>query len=192
MLLTSKNKAGWPSGKRRWFEAPVTSLVWVRDPFLSFCWHPIIIFVSVIVKICTPLFMLLTTKYTGSKAEWYVALVYGHQSLQWRGFESHSCHFVDIPIQSLASFFWTPAPGISYHHPCYWPQKIQARWPSGKRHHSLRWCAFKTHSCLFVDIAMQSIVSFILNTCKWYLLLSSMLLTIKHTGRMGQWSKSVA
>ena len=29
--------------------------------------------------------------------------------------------------------FWTPAQGVIYHYPCYWPQKIQARWPCGPR-----------------------------------------------------------
>ncbi len=29
---------------------------------------------------------------------------FSHQSLCWRGFESHSCHFVDVPIKSIVSF----------------------------------------------------------------------------------------
>ncbi len=39
----------------------------------------------------------------------------------------------------------------------------------------------------FCDIPIQSIVSFILNTCRWYLLSLSMLLTAKNTGRMAEW-----
>ncbi len=50
---------------------------------------------------------------------------------------------------------------------------------------------FKSHSCHFVDISTQSIVSCILNTCTWYLSPSSMLLTSKHRGRMAEWSKSL-
>ena len=36
---------------------------------------------------------------------------------------------------------------------------------AGLRHQSLRWRGFKSHSCHYVDITIQSIVSCILNTC---------------------------
>ena len=62
------------------------------------------------------------------------------QSLWLRWFESHSCHFVDIPIQSIVSFFlnrfpvfWTPAHDIFYHPACYRLHNIQAGWPTGLR-----------------------------------------------------------
>ena len=29
-----------------------------------------------------------------------------HQSLRWRGYESHSCHFVDIPIESYVFLYF--------------------------------------------------------------------------------------
>ena len=40
--VCSSNKAGWPSGLRRWFKAPVTTVARVRIPLLSgffpCCW----------------------------------------------------------------------------------------------------------------------------------------------------------
>eukprot|EP00493_Phyllostaurus_siculus_P015645 UN15887 len=51
---------------------------------------------------------------------------------------------------------------------------IQAGWPSGLRRWfkepftSMGWVEYC--SSHFVDIPIQSIVSFILNTCRWYLL----------------------
>ena len=56
---------------------------------------------------------------------------------------------------------------------------------------SLWWRGFDSHSCHFVDIPIQIIVSFILNTCRWYLLTSWKLLTTKHTGRIAEWSKAL-
>ncbi len=64
-------------------------------------------------------------------------------------------------------------------------------WSAGLRHQSLQWRGFVSHSCHFVDIPIQSIVSFILNTCTWYLLSLFRLLTTKHTGRMAEWSKAL-
>ena len=40
----------------------------------------------------------------------------------------------------------------------------------GLRDVSLRWRGFESHSWNFVDVAIQSIVSYILNICKLYLL----------------------
>ena len=114
--------------------APVTSVAWVPFPLLLFCDIPIQSIVSFILNTCKlyllPLSILLTTKHTGRMVEKYEALVYGHQPVRWRGLASNSFRFVDIPIQSVASF--------------------------------------------------------ILNTCKCYLLPSSMLLTTKHTGRTAE------
>ena len=76
--------------------------------------------------------MPLTTKHTGRMAEWSCL---SHQSLRWRGFKSHSCYFLDIPIQNNISCFF--------------------------------------------------------NTCTWYLLPSSRLVTRKHTGRMAEWPKAL-
>ena len=42
-----------------------------------------------------------------------------------------------------------------------------------------------------IDIPIHSILSCILNTCRWYLLTSWMLLTTQHTGRMAEWSKAL-
>ena len=179
-----------------------------------------------------------------------------HQSLLWRGFESHSFHFIDISRQSIVSLIWTPAHGIFYNQASYWQQNIQAGWPrdmrrwfkapvslvtlvrvqlqlfcwhsftnycfllfehlhmvsstiihaiehttnrqngavvyvSGLRHQSFLWRGFESNSCHFDDILTQSIVSFILNTCTWYLLSSSVLLTKQHASRMAEWSKAL-
>ena len=104
----------WPSAKKRWFKAPVSSVPWVQDPLLSFCRQPIQSIVSFILKTCTwylvPLSMLLNTKHTGRMAEWYEALFHGYQSLRCCGFKFHSCHFVDIQTQRLVYFIlntWT-------------------------------------------------------------------------------------
>ncbi len=130
-------QAGWQSGLRLWFKAPVTSVAWIWVPVLSFSLHSY--------------------------------------------------------IKVFFHVFWTPAHDICYIYTCYWQQKIQARWPS-----SLKcWfkapvtlgCGLESHSCDFVDIPIQSIVSYILNTCTWYLLPSSMLLITQHTGRMTEWCK---
>ena len=58
-------------------------------------------------------------------------------------------------------------------------------------HQSLWWRGFESHICHFFDIPIQSIVSCILITCRWYLLPSWMLLTTKHTGRIAEWSKAL-
>ena len=55
------------------------------------------------------------------------------------------------------------------------------------RRWSLYWRGFESQSRHFVDITIQSIVPFILNTCTWYVVPSLMLLTIKYTGSMAQW-----
>ena len=62
---------------------------------------------------------------------------------------------------------------------------------AGLRRLSLWWFWFESHSCHFVDIPIQSIVFCILNTCTWYYLPSSMLLTIQHTERMAEWSEAL-
>ncbi len=56
-----------------------------------------------------------------------------HQSLWWRGFESHSFHFIDIPRQSIVSLIWKPAQGIVYHPPSHWAPNMQAGWPRDMR-----------------------------------------------------------
>ena len=43
-------------------------------------------------------------------------------------------------------------------------------WGAGLRHQELWWCGFQAYSSQYYDIPIQSIVSFILNTCTWYLL----------------------
>ena len=62
---------------------------------------------------------------------------------------------------------------------------------AGLRHQSLRWPWYESNTWHFVGIAIQSIISFILNTCKRYLLLSFMLFTTKDTGRMAESSKAL-
>ncbi len=37
-----------------------------------------------------------------------VVLGFRHQTLLWRGFESHFCHFVDIPIKTIAACILHP------------------------------------------------------------------------------------
>ena len=64
-------------------------------------------------------------------------------------------------------------------------------WTAGFRHQSLWWRGFESYHCHFVDIPKESIVSFILNTCTWCYLHSSMQLTTKHTGRMAEWYKEL-
>ncbi len=105
--LQQNIQAGWTIARGAGFRAPVTSGAWVPVPLLSLCDIPFEIIASFILKTCIwyllPLSMLLITKHTGRMAEWYEALVYGHQSLCGRGFESLSCHYVDILIQSVVS-----------------------------------------------------------------------------------------
>ena len=62
---------------------------------------------------------------------------------------------------------------------------------AGLGHQSLWWHGLESNSSHFVNIAIQSIVSFILNLCKWYLLPSSMLLTSKHTGGIAEWYETL-
>ena len=64
-------------------------------------------------------------------------------------------------------------------------------WTAGFRHQSLWWRGFESYHCHFVDIPKESIVSFILYTCSWCYLHSSMQLTTKHTGRMAEWYKEL-
>ena len=130
-------QAGWLSGLRRCFKAPDTSLVLVRVPLLSYCRH-------------------FYTK--------YCFLYFEHMHIVY----STIIHAID--------------------HKKY-RQDGRVVWGAGLRHQSLRWCGFEFHSCHFVDIPIQSIVSFILNTCTWYLLPISMLLTRKHTSNTAEWSK---
>ena len=108
-----------------------------------------------------------------------------HQSLQWRGFVSHSCYFVEIPIQSIVSCILNT---------CTW-YLLPSSMPLSTQHtgrmaeQSLRWHGFESNSCHFVDITIQSIVSCILNSCTLCHLPLSMLLTKKQTGKMAMWSK---
>ncbi len=62
---------------------------------------------------------------------------------------------------------------------------------AGLRRWSLYWRWFDTQLRHFVYITIQSIVSFILNTCTWYVLPFVMLLTTKYTGRIAEWSKAL-
>lgn len=62
---------------------------------------------------------------------------------------------------------------------------------AGLGHQSLCWHGLESNSSHFVNIAIQSIVSFILNTCKCYLLPSSMLLTSKHTAGIAEWYETL-
>ncbi len=80
-----------------------------------------------------PSWMLLTPQHTGKMAEWSKVLVKG---------TSHFGGVVLSPTPDILStllykllypLYWTPANDIFYHHPCYWPQNIQAGWPSGIR-----------------------------------------------------------
>ncbi len=95
-------------GLRCWFKAPVTSLAWVRVQLLSFWWNSY-------TKYCFPYFdhlhmvsstiidaIDLKTYRQDGRVEWGAYL--RHQSLRWRGVESYSCHFVDIPKWNLLSF----------------------------------------------------------------------------------------
>ncbi len=51
---------------------------------------------------------------------------------------------------------------------------------------------FESHSFYFVDLPIQSMVSFILNTSTWYLLPLSMLLITQHIARVAKLSKALA
>ena len=69
----------WPSGLRRWFKAPVTSVAWVRIPPLSHCLESTMISKNVKnvkndSKTCLRIFF---TPRSGSVAEWSKALVLG-------------------------------------------------------------------------------------------------------------------
>ena len=64
-------------------------------------------------------------------------------------------------------------------------------WTAGFRHQSLWSRRFEFYHCHFVDLSIQSIVSFILNTCICCHLPLSMLLTSKHTAKMAMWYEAL-
>ncbi len=133
MLLTTKLKAGWRSGMRRWFKVPVNLMVWVRVLLLPLCWHSY-------TKYCFPYFehlhmVSLTIIHSidlkiyreDDQVEWGAG--FRHQSFRWCGFESYFCLLLTFLKKVLFPFFGTPAHDVIYHYPCYWPQNIQAWWP---------------------------------------------------------------
>ena len=100
-------QAGWPSGLRRWFKALVTRVALVGVPLLSFSWHS---YTKSYFLYFEPLHMVssniihaidLKTYRQDGQVVWGASL--RHHSLRCRGVESYSCHFVDIPIQSIIS-----------------------------------------------------------------------------------------
>ncbi len=104
-----------------------------KFPSSHFVDIPIKRIVSCFLYTCTwyhlPSSMLLTSNKQARWPEWYEAMVYGHQSLRYRGFETHSCHLLTFLYNLLLPLFWTPAHGISFHHPwCNWPDNIQTGW----------------------------------------------------------------
>ena len=137
MLLTTKHTDKMAIGQRCWFKAPFISVALVWVSLLTFCRH------------CY-------TKY---------------------------CIFHIEHLQIVSS---TIMHAID-HTTCR--QVGRVVFGAGLRHQSLQWRGFVSHSCYFVEIPIQSIVSCILNTCTWYLLPSSMPFTTQHTGRMAGWSK---
>ncbi len=177
----------------------VTSVAWVQVPLLSFCWHfntkYCFLDFEQLHKVSSTIIH--ANEHTIYRQDDRVVRYAGlrHQSPWCRGFETHSCHFNDILYKVLFPLLWTPAHGIFYHNPFYWSHNIQAEWLSGlNRRLSLQWFlwrGFKSHSCHFLNIPIQNIISCILNTCTWYLLSSSRLLTRKHTGRMAEWLKAL-
>ena len=132
-------QAGWLSGLRHWFNASFTSMEWVRVPLQSFCWH----------------------SYTK-----YCFLYFKHLHMV----SSTIIHAIDFKT---------------------YRQDGRVVWGASLMHQSLWLRGFESHICHSVNIPLQSIVSFILNTCTWYLLPSSMLLTTQHTSRMVEWSKAL-
>ena len=153
--------------------------------------------VSLILNTCTwyllPSSILLTSKHTGRMVEWNELLVLGTSHFGGVGSSPTIVILLTFLKKVLFPLFWTPAHGVIYTHPCNWPQNIQAGWLSGIRSWftaldtSMAWV--RVPLLTFCRIAIQSIASFILNTCTWYLLPSSMQLTTQHTGRMAEWSK---
>ncbi len=98
----------WPSGLRPLFKAPVTSMALDRVPLLSFCLHS---YIKVFFMYFEHQHMVSSTIIHANDQKPYRQdgrVVQGaglrHQALWWRWFESHSCYFFDLPIQSLVSF----------------------------------------------------------------------------------------
>ncbi len=132
-----KIQARWLSCLRGWFKASVNLVVWVRVLLLSFCLNSYIkncflYFEHLHMVSSTIIYAtdLITYRKDGRIV---LAACLRNQSFRWCEFEYHSCHFVDIAIQRIVSFIWTPARGIIYHNPCFWPSNIQAGWPNSVR-----------------------------------------------------------
>ncbi len=101
-------QAGWPSGMRHWFKASVNLVPWDQDPLLSFM-------LTSYTKSCFLYFenlqmvsSLIIHAFDCKKYRQDGRVVRGaglrHQSHGWRGFVTHPCYVVDIPIQSIVSF----------------------------------------------------------------------------------------
>ena len=130
-------QAEWPTGMRPWLKAQVTPVAWVQVLHLIFFDNPEESIVPLILNACKschlPLSMLLTTKHTNKIDEWSKVLVNCTSHFGGVGFSPTPVILLTLLCKVLFSLFWTPAHGIFYHHPCCWPQNIQAGWPSGLR-----------------------------------------------------------
>ena len=133
---THNIQAGWPSDLRSWFKAQDTLVALVPVLLLSLCWHPY-----------TKYFFLLSR--TPSLGIFYHNPFYWPHNIQagwpsgkrrWFMGTSNSGGVGSSPIPDILStvlykviyaLYWTPANDIFYNHQLYWPQNIQAVWPSG-------------------------------------------------------------
>ena len=138
IILPNEKKsiqARWPRGLRCWFKAPVNLVAWVWVQLLSFCRH---IYTKNCFLYIEPLQMVsptiihvidVKTYRRDCRVVWNAGL--RHQALWLRGLSPTPFILLTFLYKVLFPLFWSPAHGIFYHHPGYWPQKIETGWPSG-------------------------------------------------------------
>ena len=139
---------------RRWFKAPVTSIVWDQGPLLSFLWHSY-------TKYCFLYFEHLHMVFFSIPCYWSHNIQGGWPICLTRLFKAPVTSvarpnpelLLTFLYKVLFSLFWTPAHGIYYHNPCYWPHNIQAGWLSGVR----RWFKASVTSVTWVWVPLLSI-----------------------------------
>ncbi len=85
-------------------------------------------------------------------AEWSMVLVKGTSLFGGMGWSPTPLILSTKLYKVLFPWYWTSANGISYHHPCYWHQNIQARLPSGMK----RWFKAPVTSAEWVWVPLLS------------------------------------
>ncbi len=126
-------QAEWLSGLCQRPKASVTSLAGVQDPFLSFM-------LTSYTKNCFLYFQYLhmvsfsiihaidlKTYRQDGREDWGAG--FRHQSLQWHGFESYSCHFANIPKESIVSIILNTYTWCHLQFSMLLTKNIQEGWP---------------------------------------------------------------